>query len=310
MKHPRGSASGDLILFIVFIVLLGIVWVFTGGPDRSISHSGPFLNSPLGENGLFSIPSVNTSGDGSSESFISQVNSGIANLQAGEEKSPYAENVSLSISTANSQTPSEEYLTIKTSRTLSGTLTISDWRLESTVSNTSVILGTAAQVPYSGQVNSQAPVAVGANTVVYVVSGRSPIGTSFRINSCTGYFAQYQNFEPRLPIECPFPSLELSAARQKYSNFFPSPECSTYVGSIGQCTFAGTAVPNNLEPNCRAIVLNDLSYNGCVAAHHNDADFYKNEWRFYLNRDQELWKQKDRIRLLDEAGKVIDVVSY
>lgn len=309
-KSPRGAAGTDLLLFVLFLIVLGVVWVFTGGPERPISHGSPFLDSPLGENGIFGIPTVggnaSTTNDGS---IISRVNNTLSGLQAGEEKSPYAEYVSLSISTAKQESPNEEYVTIKTSRTLSGTLTISDWRLESTVSGVSVTLGTASALPYFGQVNGEVPVAVSANTTVYITTGHSPIGSSFRLNSCTGYFEQHQDFEPRLPVECPLPILELNSASKKYG-VNPAPACSSYISGLKQCE-TQTEVPSAMDSTCRSVVLSDLTYNGCVALHQGDADFYKSEWRLYLRQNQELWKQKgERIRLLDEAGRVIDVVSY
>lgn len=315
MKHPRGSAGSDLMLFVVFIIALGVIWVSTGGPDRAISRSGPFLGgSPFSEEGAEGIPAVGdrvgTSTEDGSRDFLSRISSGLADLQAGEERSPYAEFVSLSVSTAREEDPNEEYLTIKTSRSLTGTLTISDWRLESSDTN-SFLIGPAAGLPASGQINNEFPVAVSANTTVYVVSGRSPVGISFRVNACTGYFEQFQDFEPFLPIECPFPFDELIQASKRFPDYSPSIACNNFVAGIEQCTVYTAPDFGGVDPVCQNIIASDLTYNGCVGLHQNDAGFYKNEWRLYLDQDQELWQKKnERIRLLDEAGRVIDVVSY
>jgi hypothetical protein len=308
MKYPRGAAGTDLFLFIVFIIILGVVWAMTGGPERSVSRSGPFLSSPFEEGSLFTIPSVDIPG----ASTGGTSDGGVFGLAPTEEKSPYAEYVSLSISNARNDDASREYVTIKTSNNLSGTLTISDWRLESSVSKNSVTLGGAVQTPYYGQINTPSPVALSANTTVYVVSGRSPVGVSFRVNSCSGYFEQYQDFEPRLTLSCPFTSGELQRARQKYSGYSPSPACTSYVASMRQCEIASAIqIPSNVEAECQNIILNDFSYNGCASSHQGDGDFYKNEWRLFLNRGTTLWaSSKERIRLLDESGRVIDVVSY
>lgn len=308
MKLPRGNAGTDLSLFIVFLVLLGIVWVASGGPDRPISRSGPFLESPLSENSTYALPSVDTDTD--QEDFVTRISKGFSNLQSGEERSPYAEYVSLSVSTAKKEAPSDEYLTIKTARALSGTLTISDWHLESSVSDVSIPLGFGVALPHLGQVHAVAPIAVGANATVYVVSGHSPIGASLRLNSCTGYLSQFQTFEPRLPTECPLPVAELqdAAARASYT---PTPTCYAAASTVRQCTILTGSLPGDIDPTCYAILTNDLTYNGCVGLHQNDVDFYKNEWRVYLGQDTELWGQKgERIRLVDEAGRVIDAVSY
>jgi len=47
------NAGRDFLLFIFFLVVLGIAWFLTGGPSRTISHSGWFLNGQGVE-----IPSV------------------------------------------------------------------------------------------------------------------------------------------------------------------------------------------------------------------------------------------------------------
>ena len=60
MKNMRGAAGGDLLLFIFFLIILGIVWGLTGGPGRSISLEGPFLNPPfpLGDGSAYNVPFV------------------------------------------------------------------------------------------------------------------------------------------------------------------------------------------------------------------------------------------------------------
>jgi hypothetical protein len=45
--------------------------------------------------------------------------------------------------------------------------------------------------------------------------------------------------------------------------------------------------------------------------HKNDEDFYDDEWRIYLGRGEELWKnRRETIILKDQAGKIIKEVSY
>ena len=316
MKYPRGAAGNDLVLFIIFIIALGVIWVSTGGPDRAISRSGPFLGSPFSEDRAFGIPSVGdrsgtSTDDGSGGTVISELGNRLFDLREGEERSPYAEYVSLSVSTAKQDDPNEEYLTVKTARALTGTLTISDWRLESGDSDLSVTLGTGAQLPASGQVNSGFPIAVGANTTVYVTSGRSPIGTSFRVNTCTGYFEQFQDFVPALPLECPFPIEELQKSKDRFFDYTPSIACNNFISTFEQCKVSTNTNVGGIEGQCQTVAFNDLTYNGCAGLHSGDAGFFKNEWRVFLNQNQELWDNKsDRIRLLDEAGRVIDVISY
>ena len=153
--------------------------------------------------------------------------------------------------------------------------------------------------------------AVGSNTTIYVITGHSPIGASFRTNTCTGYFEQFQDFEPRLKKDCPLPDKELAFYLDRKSGFIPSDKCIDYVEDLDQCTFNINSLPENIGGLCRDFILNELTYNGCIKIHKDDIEFYKNEWRLYLERDQELWKNtRERIRLLDENGLVIDVITY
>jgi hypothetical protein len=315
MKAPRGQALTDLMLFIVFIVALGFLWVALGGPERAGSNEQPFFSSPFSENSGLEVPLIpvgttTESGDSSGGSFINQLGTRLTDLQSGEERSPYAEYVSLSLSNASHTDPHQEYLTIKTARALTSELPISSWRLESTRHNKSIPLGLVTAIPRTGSVPSPSTLVVGANATVYVVSGRSPLGTSFRVNRCSGYFEQFQDFEPRLSIECPFPSETLQTAATR-ANFTPSFECSSFISRIPRCTLTQENLPPTIESSCYNVIVNDLTYNGCVANHQSEASFFKNEWRVYLNQDTELWNNtSERIRLIDEVGRVIDVVAY
>ncbi|MEK7613362.1 MAG: hypothetical protein AAB439_00590 [Patescibacteria group bacterium] len=327
MKQPKGGAGTDLLFFIFFLVVLGIVWALTGGPDRAISRSGPFLNPPFplgNETGYsltdFGIPGVtipessesnltdrDRDAENSLDSIIKRIRSGFGEIN--ESTSPYANDVSLSIGRARDTDPEGEYVTIKIGKNISDRLVVSSWRLDSTVSTLGVTLGNAAYLPYSGQVNVESPVAVSPGSTIYVVTGRSPIGTSFRTNVCTGYFAQFQAFEPDLEEACPAPEDVL--ADTITASFVPSEACISFVENIPRCRSTLSEIPQNIGGQCRNFILEDLTYSACVAAYKNETNFYDNEWRIYLDRDQELWKNtRERIRLLDENGLVIDSVDY
>ncbi|MFQ5540723.1 MAG: hypothetical protein ACE5F4_00530 [Candidatus Paceibacteria bacterium] len=325
MKEPRGAAGGDLIFFIFFIVVLGIVWALTGGPDRAISREGPFLNPPfpLGNESAYSVPGVSIplsesagsrggsqSRSGSSDTLsdiISRVRSGFSSVRGGD--SPYAGLVTLSAGRARLNTPDEEYITLKTSRNVEGRIVISDWRIESAVTLAGTTIGDASGLPFSGRVNTEDTIALGPSATVYLVTGRAPIGASFRVNTCTGYFAQFQEFNPDLDDACPFPEDELALAAR--TDFVPNDTCIEFVENINRCTLTLSAIPPAVGAACQDFILNDLSYSGCVDAHRSDPGFFKNEWRIYLDRDQELWKEKnERITLIDENGLVVDSISY
>lgn len=326
MKQPRGAAGSDLILFIFFLIVLGIVWALTGGPDRSISREGPFLNPPfpLGDGSAYSVPGVNipavdeNRGTRRGEQVRDDEQNTFTNIIARirgtigvspNETSPYAGAIELSRGDTRSNDPANEYVTLKTSRDLEGRITISDWRIESAITLAGTVIGDATGLPFSGRVNTESPVSIGPDTTVYVITGRSPIGTSFRTNICTGYFEQFQDFSPRLDRECPLPTDELTTSI--HADFIPNDECIDYVEDIDQCELILTSVPVQVGSACQNFIFEALTYNGCVEAHRNDANFYNTEWYIYLDRDQELWKSsREQIHLLDENGLVVDVLTY
>ncbi len=328
MKTVRGaSALGTFVMVIALLVALGIVWVYTGGPSRTISQPGLFLSSPP-------IPSINFSNyefSSGSSSSTGQEGAGTepvdtddettapslwdyffyygGGLNVGDaEKSPYAGMVTLSISGAQQSAPINEYITLKTAAKLEKSLTITGWSLQSSATNVTATIGSAAMIPFLGQVNVDTPIVIGPKSTVYIVTGRPPNGTSFRVNKCTGYFEQFQTFKPALKKECPLGEDEMLRYPERLAG---NEACITYVERIAVCEYKVHDIPGNIGDACQDFILNDLSYNGCITAHKNDPDFYRNEWRLYLKRDQELYKNThDNIRLLDENKKFIAEIRY
>ncbi len=324
MKTPRGvSALGTFVMVIGLMVALGIVWVYTGGPSRTSSSTGPFFSAPP-------VPTINFDGYNSSSGTTS--NDGTENEDASEdtssavslldyfyyygggfgvtsaEISPYADMVTMTATAAKQADPTKEYVTIKTSAKLDKTLTITGWSLQSSATNLTVSIGQAAWIPFLGQVNVDAPVVIGPKNTVYVVTGRPANGTSFRVNKCTGYFEQYQDFRPSLKMECPRGADEMLRYPETLSG---NDLCINYVERIGTCEYRSQGIPGNIGDACIDFIQNDLSYNGCITLHKDDPDFYRSEWRLFLKRDQEMYKNtRDRIRLLDENKKVVAEVRY
>lgn len=317
MKQPRGAAGSDLIFFLFFLIVLGVVWALTGGPGRSISHAGPFLNPPfpLGSGTAYTVPivpiSTSNGSQGNNTTSFGDIFARIRGSFGGSvaATSPYSKDISLSTSVTSSN-PLQEYVTLRFSSSMSGTATISDWRLTSQANGISVPLGNAAYLPYSGQVNPEVPVAVRPGSTVYVVTGRSPIGASFRTNTCTAYFAQYQSFSPGLNSnDCPRPVDEIKNAAS--SGFIPTDACVTYVTGLQPCKMVTASVPQTVGGQCQTFITTSLTYSGCVDLHKNDPGFYKDTWYLYLNRDQELFRNThDQIVLTDENGKVIASATY
>lgn len=324
MKQPRGSAGGDFLFFIFFLIVLGVVWALTGGPKRDISHAGPFLNLPypLGNGAGYSIPSVpvptqqqieQAGGGGASSQKPETLVDIIARLRLGiggsSGSSSYADSVNLSNGDTSATDPSKEYVVIKFDSDMKGKVPVSNWRIESAITTNGTTLGPAVALPFSGDLNQEGTVFAEAGTTLYVVTGRSPTGYSFRENICSGYFGNRQSFVPTLFQWCPRGKDELLVAAQK--GFQPSDACISYVEGLRTCQLVSTGFPLTVDDQCQSFITTTLTYNGCVYAHKTDKNFYKNTWYLYLDRSQELWKSKnDQIRLLDDSGEVVATMSY
>jgi hypothetical protein len=307
-----GSAKGDLLIVVLLLIGLGIAWVYTGGPSRSISHSGGVFNGapwPFGTGGnAYTVPTINLDAADTNYGGSSYSPSGGTYGTGGQPgDSTYASVVRLENSGEAASEPGQEYVALRTSSSLKNSITITGWTLENGSGNTKVTIGSAVGTPLLGQVNSEAPITLGPGSIVYVVTGRPPNGGSFRLNKCTGYFGGAQSFIPSLPRDCPLPSDELARASGRVS---PNSECTNFVRDLAQCSVTVSAIPQNVGAACQDFILNTLSYNGCVTDHRSDPDFYKNEWRVYLNQSHELWGSVDRIVLRDENGKVVSTLNY
>jgi hypothetical protein len=300
----------DLLIVILFMVALGVAWYYAGGTANDLARSGPLFGTPdTGSLSPVGIPGVKLN-----EADPDPVDTGpktttVTNYLGtfNEVESPYAKFVSLEKGTAESAIGSE-YLTLRVAQNAPDKITVTGWRVESTATGVSASLPQAALLPFLGSVNAPAPVTLSGGQQVFIVTGRSPNGTSFRTNKCTGYFEQFQNFTPALRLECP-------GAQQEADAYFTpgnyTDGCNDIVRTIGRCVYVTQSIPTSAGSACATFIQDRLSYNGCINAHKNDEDFYKKDWYLYINRDQELWRSRsERIRLLDENGKVVDVVSY
>lgn len=115
---------------------------------------------------------------------------------------------------------------------------------------------------------------------------------------------QFQDFVPPISGECPY----ISSEKDFYSL---DSKCQTFIQSIHPCEANTRTLPAEITASCKAFLDSTANYNGCVATHKNDSDFYLKEWRIFLGKEKELWAQpNDTILLLDEKGRLIDVMKY
>lgn len=206
---------------------------------------------------------------------------------------------------AKESSPQKEYLRIVASQRAKSSTVITGLRIEGYGVDGIAIPG-AANLPIIGATNRATPVSLPAAGRALISTGKSPIGTSFRVNMCTGYLAQTGSYTPDLRQECPEPLDELRAAGP-----YEEASCRTFVSGLPKCrSFAG-AFPSDVSIACRAFVADRLTYNSCAVRHEKDEDFYKNEWRMFLGSDKALWDDsREIIRLIDSRGRTVDAITY
>lgn len=310
--------------FIWGLVGIAFIWFFTGGPQRQVSHEGPFLKppSPLntgeGYGGYYAGKPTNekTTLDlpESPEVVLRNTEEAIKSFfeQSEEAKKIHATSLLAQTITFDGNAgvkttkANEEYIRIIASPYLKGSINISGLTLKGYAYNTNVLIPKAATLPLTGVTATKGDITLPAGGRALISTGRSPIGTSFQVNMCTGYLGQYQSYTPALLKDCPTPLEEL----KKYG---PENEasCVDFVEKLPRCQVYSGTFPSNVSAKCKSFVTEKLNYNTCALNHKNDAKFYSNEWRVFLDKTTELWKDKNEIiRLIDAKGKTIDAITY
>ena len=313
--------------FLFIILIMGVVWFLGGGPERASSRD-PFIHppNPVGQGGTYSTKGFwnvfRTPFTGSNDPYevgFSATDGYNDYIQDGEEilytdlpleVVEYKKAIELYASYASATDASSEYITISISPRAQNAIIFDGWTLRSNVTGNSVSIAKASYLPRMGAINEEQTIKAYPGDTIIVTTGKSPIGTSFRINKCTGYLSQFQSFSPRLPKQCPRPEDEIPKEYNSGPNAF-NDGCLDFIENIGICRINTNPLPLNMQSQCQDFVTRKLNYNACISDHSNEPDFYGDEWRVYLKRDAELWKsRREIIELVDPSGNVVQSVSY
>jgi hypothetical protein len=344
-EAPEGSSPGqDLLMFLGIFVLLFILWLYTGGPERLESREGPTVEAPVSQEsssssgswfrGSFGVGGTssgigNRSGTQSGSASGGNIGSELSKIQKkvdtlGKEiqavvefgtPSPHRGEVTIEkrtsgVKSTNNQT---EYIVLRANSRNPSAVNITGWRLISGIQKSdgaysNAFIPNGSNLPKTGEVNPVYGISLSPGERAYVVTGSSPIGVSFRENMCSGYLTQYQTFTPSLARSCPAPIDDLKFAEQPipYQN-----NCEAYVRSLPRCQIVLKKTPPQYGTECDQFVKRELTYNACVDNHKYLTNFYKSDWRIFLNQQRELWRSsRDIIKLLDAEGKTVDIFTY
>lgn len=308
---------------VIFLLIgLGVIWFLTGGFNKMeggafLTPATPYQPSRGYGSSWFSIkkPDSNLTQEEKlaqelekAKQEAEQIEYNLDKIKEEEKRSSYFGKIEIKSSRASQTDVNKEYLKLKVVKLLDNEqIQISDWKLRSAITGTEVSLGNAVKTAYTSKQNYAQPIFVSGGEDIIITTGRSPIGFSFQVNKCSGYLEQFQDFDPSLNKSCP--ELENYSLPITGPNHF-NDSCLDYIESISKCE-TPLNFPLDMQNECREFIVNNANHNSCVDNHKTDQDFYKNEWRIFLNRTDELWKKdRETIELLDSGGKIVSSYSY
>jgi len=241
------------------------------------------------------------------DSKVARIKTELEKNKAAAEASPLSGDITLTSGGTSSSKPEQEYVTISLNSRHVGKVLITGFKLESAITGQGTTIGEGVELPFAGQLNEDYPIFLSPGDKAIIVTGRSPMGYSFRLNICTGYFAQFQTYTPSLPRQCPTPRDEVDRYLGRVTD-----ACYDYLGGISTCTMPLQNIPlAYVDSECRNFATEKLNYKTCAETHKNDPTFYKKEWRIFLGRSEKLWKaRRETIKLYDLNGKTVSTLTY
>jgi hypothetical protein len=208
---------------------------------------------------------------------------------------------------SQSDNPTYEYLILRADNQNKQPVNITGWRLTSTVTGNTSTIGKAVKLYFSNSQNVEEDVLLSPGQTAYIITGTSPIGFGFRVNKCSGFLEQFNDFTPGLYTLCPgfFDEYLKTVPRN-----IPNENCYNLVRYYPSCTVQTQPLSNAYSPECQSFVYSKINYPHCVDVYKSDKDFYSNEWRIYLKRSQSLWRTgREEIVLYDTLGKKVGSIQ-
>lgn len=328
----------DLGFFLGFFVILIILAISTAGGHGIFSGAGTATstNATSGSQGSTSAePIIRSAGTVSPTQTKSvpttpkltpaQIEQRVANIyreldkltealrvaKLHEPASPYAGLVDLRIGNARSTNPEQEYINIFAHSNNKNPINISDWYVESYVTEERAAIPLGDRVLTRWRYPQEENILLEPGETAYLLTGESPINTSFHENICTGYLETENDFYPSLSRRCPSPRDEM----KRFADIaLDNDTCYDYVARLSYCAIPDedTYADADLTGACRRFLDTTLNHDDCVLKHRYDPFFDDvGYWHIYFERSEELWRYKREIlRLMDENDRVIDVLEY
>lgn len=340
------SAKKELIWLIVIVVGIFFIWIVSGGP-KSMTKNSPVIQPVAGQqssttggwfsflfpkfgsaNNSYTVGATSSSGgrlsgntvrgnvikSGAADNSTISVDKQTKTLYGADQPPGPIINVpdkiqitSVSRSSDSTGKSDSEYVVLSAPSTNQKPILLTGMLLKSRMTGNQVDIRNGVKVYYANSINSDEPINLNPGETAYIITGRSPVGYSFKINKCIGYLNNnYQKFIIGLPGGCPRVTDYPLPARPNAFN----DSCLDFLSTIKSCQTV-SKYPDNLQPTCRTFVAERANYSRCVTDFGNDANFLGKEWRIYLGRDYASWKtRREIVDLIDQKGNVISTYTY
>ena len=226
----------------------------------------------------------------------------------GYDKSVYYDYVNfVEESTVSEDNPHKEYIVLR-SRGIEEEVSIDGWSIVRLADRS---LFPISKVYYGSILNREGSESgiklLGDNTII-INSGRSPVGSAFAVNSCTGYVQQVFTFFPSIKEECISPfdlAVDLGVVL--------TPTCNDYVKQLPVCrvlTSTNSANFSGVDFECSSFIEKTLNEDVCVLNESKKKTFLTGEYRVFLNQEKGVWKEGDVAILLDAEGMIVSSFEY
>lgn len=298
-----------LLFIVLLIIALVILWnVFKSFQETSSENSA----TQLFQMDFMSAISEQVTGG---LSLIDSTSPAQVSLEELGEFSPVAGMVEIHKGELDSIKIDEldyQYIEIRAKETNAQPINISDWSLQSMISDVWIGIPQGADAFVAGEVNEIQDIYLRPGEKAIIATKQSPVGVSFRVNRCSGFLGDTQIFEPPLNTACISPRDVVPPTIDSLKEY--GDECVKFAENFGRCSYVTTKVDgySKLSQTCLERIQPRLTYNYCTGAHKDDADFFSNgEWRIFLNQDEVAWRDSyEIVRLLDEKNRTVDVINY
>jgi hypothetical protein len=139
-----------------------------------------------------------------------------------------------------------------------------------------------------------------------IVSARAnTVQGNFRVNKCSGYLGETNDFNPELDIDCP----ETSESQYSYLK----KTCREYIDDLNQCEIPDYSKNFDVaaDSQCTAFLNDNFNYSQCFKKYGQDVDFLTDEWRLFMGKTKDFFDDyEDKITLTDSNGLLVDEYSY